>query len=114
MSSDNETAKICQFLKLLLNDEVLCLTLSDLPMDRKHEMKYVTNTLFTVASECPNLRKLVCGVDPFDDDKLEFCDMVQVLICTLRFVWLQELDIEGMECNDVSLAILAHHLPQLR
>jgi len=45
---------------------------------------------------------------------LEFCDMIQVLSCTLRFVWLQELDIEGMECNDVSLAILAHHLPQLR
>jgi hypothetical protein len=117
MHSEDKVDEICEFLKLLLNDEVLSLTLRGLPTYHKEEMKCITDTLFSVAKECPDLQKLVCEEDYhyiLCNNDLEFCDSVRMLSCTLRFVKLQVFDMNSMVCNDVSIALLAENLPQLR
>jgi hypothetical protein len=124
MSSENADES-CQFLKLLLNDEVLSLTLNRLPILLEQEMECVADTLAIVSKECPDLQKLVCEEDPYDylfekdrnvyyyDDE-ECGNLGRILNCTLCFVKLQVLNIEKLECNDFSLCQLAEHLPQLR
>jgi hypothetical protein len=113
---NENTAESCQFLKLLVNDEVRSLTLNGLPIFYSQKMKCVINTISCVANDCPNLQKLVCEEDNdiFLDHQLVFFDMVRMLSCTLRFVGLQQLDIVKMVCTDLSLALLAENLPQLR
>jgi hypothetical protein len=58
------TAKYCQFLKLLLNDEVHSLTLQELPVDCRPEMKCTTDALKCMANKCPDMQKLVFK-DPY-------------------------------------------------
>jgi hypothetical protein len=114
--SIEDTTMNCQFLKLLLNDEVHSLSIWGLPMDYKQEMKCITDTLISVANESPHLQKLFCHYDPYlgVGDELEFCDTIKMFSCILRFVGLQELYFETMMCSDFSLGLLAEHLPKLR
>jgi hypothetical protein len=111
---EKNTVESCQFLKLLLNDEVQSLTLYGLPLDSKQQMQCITDTLFSVAKECPDLQKLVCEEDPYEEEKWKIHDMVRIFKCTLGFAGLQVLDTEKLGCNDTRLALLAELLPQLR
>jgi hypothetical protein len=83
--SIEDTAKNCQFLELLLNDEVRSLSIWGLPMDFKEQMKCITNTLNSVSNQCPNLQKLVCNDDPYlgVGDELQFRDSVRMFSSAL-------------------------------
>jgi hypothetical protein len=113
--NEKNTSESCKFLLLLLNEEVLAVTFKGLPVAHKPEMKCITNTLHRVASECPHLEKLVYE-DPcrYRHDRMELGDVVKILSCTLGFYKLQVLDIFRIECCDVTLGLIAEHLPQLR
>jgi len=111
-----KTVESCQFLELLQNDEVRSLKLYGLPIFYPQKMECVINTISSVANKCPHLQKLVCEEenDFFLDYNLVFFDVVKLLSCTLRFVGMQELNIIKLISTDLSLALLAHNLPQLR
>jgi hypothetical protein len=113
--NENTTEEICDFLKLLVNDdEVPSLTLCGLIMDSKQEIQCITDTMFSVAKGCPNLQKLVFKKGSSTEYEWEYCDIVTMLSCTLRFVGLQELHMEKLVCTDLGLALLAQNLPRLR
>jgi hypothetical protein len=112
--NEKNTAESCKFLLLLLNDEVLAVTFEGLPVAHKPEMKCITDTLNRVAKECPLLEKLVYEEPEDSGIDVIFGDMVQILTCTLVLKQLQVIDIFKLVCTDLTLALIAQHLPRLR
>jgi hypothetical protein len=111
----NNTAESCNFLRLLLNDEVLAVNLKGFPVMCETEMKCITDTFKCLAKECPYLEKLVYEESRRDGGiPFKLGDMVQILRCTLGFNQLQVIDIFRIKCCDLTLGLVADHLPQLR
>jgi hypothetical protein len=113
----NNTAEMsCNFLRLLLNDEVLAVNLKGFPVMCEPEMKCITDTFKHVAIECPHLEKLVYedACRYYRNDRMKLGDTVKILSCTLGFYQLQVIDMFRMDCCDLTLGLIAEHLPQLR
>jgi hypothetical protein len=107
----DEHARVnCQFLTMLMTDEVSSLSLSSLPQPDNHAMRSVTDAWLALTLKCPRLQKLLCH---------NFCarDSHGLLVFfsfSLHFAHLQVLDMHNMECNDLRLGLLSQRLPQLR
>jgi hypothetical protein len=102
------------FLRLLLNEEVLAVYLKGLSATNQPEMKSITDTLKCVASECPHLEKLVYEEFKTSMQPMRFSDQVQILSCTLVFKQLQVIDIYRLVCNNLALGLIADNLTHLR
>jgi hypothetical protein len=102
------------FLRLLLNDEVLAVYLKGLSTTYEPEMLSITDTLKCVASECPHLEKLVYEEYKSSSEQMRFSDLVQILSCTLVFKQLQVIDMHRLNCTNLSLGLIADNLPHLR
>jgi hypothetical protein len=112
--NEKNTVESCNFLRLLLNEEVLAVSFRGLPVADMPEMKSITDTLKRVASECPHLEILV--YEEPEDSRIDmiFGDMYQILRCTLVLKQLQVFDIFKLVCTNLTLALIADDLPRLR
>jgi len=114
VTSAEVNKKTCEFLVLLMNDQVTSVSFSQMQNLNKEGLKSVIDSWFAMTNKCPKLKTLVCEAEHLFPRETDESKQLVFLGCLLHFSELQVLQMPNMECDNFRLGLLADNLPQLR